>query len=132
VGRKGGIAMIINLTQHQATPEQRAAGVGEPGEDVKREIQTLLTFGDLPTQEEIKDRASALAHIAVGLARWEEGAKVMIGGAPYLMASLEEELRGWGLIPVYAFSRRESVETTAADGTVTKRNIFRHLGFVEA
>ena len=56
----------------------------------------------------------------------------MIGGAPYLMAPLEKELRGWGLVPVYAFSVRESTEVVQDDGSVRKVNTFRHAGWVEA
>jgi len=48
------------------------------------------------------------------------------------MAPLERALRSSDLIPLYAFSRRESVEEVADDGTVTKRSVFRHSGFVPA
>ena len=34
------------------------------------------------------------------------------------------------IIPLYAFSRRESVEEWQPDGSVRKINIFRHDGFV--
>ena len=54
----------------------------------------------------------------------------MIGGAPYLMSALEKCLIEMGAKPVYAYSERVSVETTAADGSVVKENVFRHLGFV--
>ena len=58
--------------------------------------------------------------------------RAMIGGAPYLMAELEKELWRLGIEPVYAFSRRESVESTDAEGNVTKTAIFKHIGFVSA
>ena len=133
--------MIINLTQHQASAEQHAAGVVDPTPEEKTEIVGLLTFDLLPESGEVACRALRLATLAAGLT-WgplpdggegvREGTRIMIGGAPYLMAPLEKELRSWGLIPVYAFSVRESVETTDPDGTVRKSTVFRHRGFVEA
>ena len=58
--------------------------------------------------------------------------KAMIGGAPYLMAELEKELWYRGIEPVYAFTKRESVETTDENGNVTKTAVFKHAGFVSA
>jgi len=113
---------MLNLTQHQATPEQMAAGVVEP-ED-KAAVQELLTFQNIPNSFKLESRAWELAKLAKG----HESA--MIGGAPYLMAPLEKALRKVGVIPFYSFSRRESVEEFQADGTVIKRTAFRHVGFV--
>lgn len=120
--------VIINLTQHPATPEQIEAGVVEPDAQTKAHIRRLLTFDELPSHGEITVRAMALA--AVADLSGAEGA--MIGGAPYLMAPLEIALNRVGLRALYAFSERVSVETTAPDGTVTKTNVFKHKGFVEA
>lgn len=118
--------MILNLTQHEATPEQLAAGVEEPGTR-KGSVQALLTFRDLPSREEIAARAVALAALAQGYG----ASAAMIGGALWLMAPLEAALRGLGIRPLYAFSVRESVEETAPDGSVRKVAVFRHKGFVE-
>lgn len=118
------MTMIINLTQHLATQEQASSGVIEPEE--KSAVRSALTFGSLPTADEIEARAKALAEIAA-----DSGATAaMIGGAPYLMSALERALTQRGITPVYAFSVRESVETTAPDGAVVKTNVFRHVGFV--
>jgi len=125
---------IINLTQHQATPEQVAAGVVEPSN--KRSIKDLLTFPasdaddpqGVPSAADIESAAEVLAMRAA-----DEGAThAMIGGAPFLMAPLERALRAEGITPLYAFSRRESVEEVQEDGSVTKTQVFRHLGFVPA
>jgi len=117
---------ILNLTQHLATPEQQEAGVVEPRD--KEGVKLLLSFSTLPSYREVVERASALVEIAI-----KEGAKAaMIGGAPYLMAPLERALRSWDIRPLYAFSRRESVEEVLPDGSVRKTMVFRHLGFVEA
>ena len=118
---------ILNLTQHAPTQEQIAAGVIQSV--AHSEIQRLLTFSSLPTQEEILERAGALAEIATGAKAGGVG-YAMIGGAPYLMGALEEALRRRDIIPVYAFSVRESVEETMPDGSVRKTQVFRHAGFV--
>lgn len=130
--------MILNLTQHNATPEQKAQLVVEP-RMCKAKIQKLLTFEEIPTKEEIEARASELAEIAVSEANHYAGetdnriwiTRVMIGGAPYLMGALEKALRECGFTPVYAFSKRESVEQPQPDGSVKKTAVFRHIGFVE-
>ena len=116
---------IINLTQHVGTAAQAAEGVFEPHD--KATVQQLLTFEDLPSKGEIKARAESLANIAEA----ENASKAMVGGAPYLMGALECALKKRGIQPLYAFSVRESVEETLPTGEVIKKNIFRHLGFVE-
>ena len=90
--------MILNLTQHNATPEQEAQLVVEP-RMCKAEIQKLLTFDEIPTKEEIDARAKELARIAASEASMYAGdtdnevwiTRVMIGGAPYLMGALEKQ-----------------------------------------
>lgn len=132
---------ILNLTQHNATAEQRAAGVYDweqsslvPGHLVRE----LLTFNDLPTPELIRQRAEQLADIAnLHRNRTDESAApgafaVMIGGAPFLMGPLEAALREMDITVLYAFSERVSVDVTGDDGSVTKTSRFVHRGFVEA
>ena len=116
---------ILNLTQHAATPEQVADGVFEPRD--KALIQGLLTFVGCPLKEQILDRAAGLAEVAK--AAGAEAA--MIGGAPYLMGALENELKARGVNPLYAFSERVSVETVQPDGSTKKETIFAHRGWVE-
>ena len=118
---------ILNLTQHAATQDQAEAGVFEPRD--KAAVQDLLTFDSPPREEEIVDRAHLLASLALREHEGERG-MVMIGGAPFFMSSLERALRQRGLIPVYSFSVRESVESHLEDGTVKKSVVFRHAGFV--
>lgn len=115
---------IINLTQHTATNEQATNGVVEPND--KKAVQSLLTFNNLPTRAEIAERATALAKIAQG----HGATHAMIGGAGYLMPALENALKETGITPLHAFSVRESVEEIADDGSVVKKNVFRHVGFV--
>jgi hypothetical protein len=130
--------MILNLTQHVVTAEQKAQLVVEP-RMCKTEIRELLTFEEIPSKEEIESRATKLAEIAVSEASMYAGetdnvvwiTRVMLGGAPYLMGALEKAVRECGFTPVYAFSKRESEEITQPDGSVRKVQVFRHIGFVE-
>ena len=110
--------MRLNLTQHQATPEQ---GCTEPND--KSRVQRLLTFDEIPSEGETASRAIELATIAI-----QEGAtEAMIGGAHFFMRALEDALIGKGILPLYAFSKREVVENGPK-----KVAIFRHIGFVPA
>ena len=123
--------MILNLTQHPATTEQIEAGVVDLPDSVRPALIGWLTFSQLPSREEIEDRAEALALLADSLLPEEGNPAAMIGGAPYLMAPLEVALRNQRIRPLYAFSVRESVEQTLPDGTIRKTSIFRHAGFIE-
>ena len=116
---------ILNLTQHKPTIEQIKLGIVDPVER-KSEIQALLTFDEIPSKNEMEDRAIRLAKICV-----EEGFdKAMIGGAPYFMSTLEKVLKENGIQPLYAFSKRIVEEIETKNG-VEKKVIFKHLGFVE-
>ncbi len=117
---------ILNLTQHPRTADQE--DVVEPGRGDKRDIQELLTFTDPPSRAEIICRAKALANIA----RATGYSYAMIGGAPYLMGPLERALRAAGIVPYYAFTRRESRDDPQPDGTVKKVAVFAHEGWVVA
>ena len=120
----GEVPVILNLTQHAATPEQVEAGVVEPEE--KARVQALLTFNSIPSLDEIYDRAEAIADVAS-----RHGAtQVMIGGAPYLMAPLEWCLVRRNILPLYSFTERVSEEVVQSDGTTRKVSTFRHVGFV--
>ena len=116
---------IINLTQHAASAEQVSAGVVEPAD--KQRVQELLTFEELPSRQLLEERAMALAALAASA----NADAAMIGGAPFFMPPLAAALKAQGVRPLYAFSRRESAETTDPDGSVRKTAVFRHIGFVE-
>lgn len=135
---------IINLTQHKATQEQIEQGVFDMPEKYQEWLKDILTFESLPTKEEMDDRAHDLAMSAAmfdmledDLEAEEKGCELypthaLVGGAPFFMSTLEKHLYAHGLIPLYAFSQRQSVEKVAEDGTVTKTNVFKHLGFIAA
>jgi hypothetical protein len=128
---------IINLTQHPATQEQKAAGVSDVAPERQKRLHQLLTFEEIPSIHELRSRAAQLFHIFEDEtlnADWEERQSwpcVMLGGAPYLMSHLEECFIFEGITVVYAFSQRKSVEEQQADGSVVKRTVFVHEGFVE-
>lgn len=138
-------ATILNLTQHPATPEQTAAGVVDLPPDERRELIAALTVDELPTADEMDERCSRIGILVRGWrADHPECRSVMIGGAPWFMAPLEYELSldfsdedhddgEVTLSVLYAFSRRESIETTdPVTGEVRKTAVFRHAGFVTA
>lgn len=116
---------IVNLTMHNATDSQIKDGVFEPSN--KEKVKEALLFKGLPTKEEITEKAKQLTDVAIS----ENATHAMIGGAPYLMGALEQELHERDITPLYSFTERKSVETQNGDGTVTKTNIFEHIGFVE-
>lgn len=78
---------------------------------------------------EIEQRATALADVAANAKGDPDVA--MIGGAPFLMASLERALAAVQMRAVYAFSVRVSAEQAQPDGSVRKVQTFRHAGWVE-
>lgn len=115
---------IVNLTQHNSTQDQQAQGVFDLTDPTA--LKGFLTFSSLPTKADIEQRAEQIASLAK-----ETGADyAMIGGAGYLMPSLERALTAQGITPLHAFSQRVSVEKQGEDGTVTKENVFKHVGFI--
>lgn len=128
---KGGI-YLLNLTQHQSTKDQVDYMVGEIEID-RKEVSDLLTVKEFPTFSAVAGKALGLAELAV-LAADEAGIEptnvlVSVGGLPYLMSPLVEELKERGFTPVYSFTQRVSVDKDNGDGTVTKTNIFKHEGW---
>jgi hypothetical protein len=119
---------ILNLTQHPATEEQIKQGVVDLPPKAREWLCKLLTFDTMPTSREVVSRAMKIAHMPEVAAHT---GPCMIGGAPYLMPSLEGLLKIKTRRPVvYAFSTRESVEQVQPDGSVRKVAVFRHTGFV--
>jgi len=150
------MAIILNLTQHKATREQCDEGVVDLTPELQDKLKCLLTFNELPTSVEIKSRADEIYALVVefvtsddspikdevknlidenGLVNETEfkkfNLKFMIGGAPYLMRPLINELTYLGEC-LFSFTERNSVEVTEPSGSVTKKSIFKHAGFVPA
>lgn len=123
--------IVINLTQHIATYEQIVDGVVEPSNIAKEKINKYLTFNDLPTLHDLRKRASILTNIAKHECIKYQTNLVMIGGAPYIMGILEEALKLRGMLPVYSFSIKHVIEEIQEDGTIIKRTVFEHIGFIK-
>lgn len=127
--------MILNLTQHPASPEQMAAGVIDLSPDARVILGEWLTFDRPPTSRDMYERSELIAGAAAGDSKSVEVPDgvmfAMIGGAPYFMSALEAALNYRGITPLYAFSVRESSEQAQPDGSVRKVNSFRHAGFVK-
>jgi hypothetical protein len=129
--------MIINLTQHLATQEQKDVGVRDVISKRQDRLHELLTFDTLPTVQELRGRASQLYQLFEEETLYDDWSTemqfwphVMIGGAPYLMSHLEERFLAEGIVVLYAFSQRKRIEEQQADGSVVKRTVFVHEGFV--
>lgn len=119
--------MIINLTQHAATPEQVNTGVVDFTGNTLEALKSNITFNTMPNKKAIVERAERVAALAAS----HGFTKAMIGGAPYFMSALETALKEKGITPMYAFSERISKEEQMPDGTVRKINVFKHQGFIE-
>jgi hypothetical protein len=117
---------IFNLTQHDPTQSQVAAGV-QPPLLTPQERQALLDFNTPPTSADVISRAERLVEIVSE--RCPEGATIMIGGAMWLIAPLARRLQAAGFIPLFAYSERRVREVT--DGQTTKKVVeFVHSGWV--
>jgi len=126
--------VIINMTQHKSTKDQRKQEVIDLPEILRKDLVSLLTFNEMPSKEEIENRANSIKELALKAIKIinAEGKEVafMVGGAPYLMPSLVQELKKIGKV-LFAFSKRVTEETTLPDGSVEKKMIFKHEGFIE-
>lgn len=113
---------MFNATQHTPTPTQIEVGVKDPDSKTKNKIQELLTFTQLPDSQTIEKRAKEIAEIVKRSGEKE----CLIGGASYLMGSLEVALKEKGITPFYSFTERKAVEKAGV-----KTQIFEHVGFVK-
>ena len=130
----------LNLTQHQATPEQKAAGVVDLKPELREELKELLTFYNTPSADDIEQTCEGIYEIVkkqleipFDVEDEDEairglGISFMIGGAPFLMGPLSQYLIYAGTV-LFAFSKRVSEEDPE---TGKKVSYFRHEGFVEA
>jgi hypothetical protein len=122
---------IINATQHTATTDQKTQGVVDLPDAQRVLLSRLLTFDDLPTVADMKSRAEDISKLLCEAALQQGIIRVMIAGAPFFMPTLQSALQSCGFAVLYAFSKRVSEEVENG-GIVTKVNVFKHVGFVEA
>lgn len=121
------IEPVINLTQHEPTDDQKAIIHNwiDLSDAEKAYVKKNLTLRPQEvTKYVIIGRAAMLATLAK-----EKGAKYAhIGGAPYLMAHLEDCLKQAGIVPLYSLTERVT-EERVIDGEVTKTSVFKCAGF---
>ena len=120
---------MINLTQHNATPEQVKEGVIELGSFTKRLVNDLLTFEDVSEVSGIAmtQRADKIVSLLPN-----DTEMALIGGASYFMPYLSEALRKARITPYYSFTKRVIENEFVSDGSVKKTAIFKHIAFIEA
>ena len=100
--------MILNLTEHRATQEQKEEGVVDLPEPEREKLIELLTFNTIPVPYTLRTRALAITTLALNT-----GAEMaMIGGAPYLMSHLERELAYVGISAMYSINRAKSASSS--------------------
>ena len=123
---------ILNLTQHRASNAQKNEGVIDLPERTRGELLKLLTFDEIPTKKVIEERARRIGKLAKQTINELNLNEVgfMVGGAPFLMPALTEELKKLGK-PLFAFSKRVTKEEVMSDGSTKKISIFKHEGFIE-
>lgn len=129
--------MILNLTQHTSTQDQKDAGIIDLKGQQLSKLKDLLTFDTIPNKQEMMDRAHDIALLSdfngIGLDDDDPFfLDVMIGGAPFFMGYLEAALKAAHKKPCYAFSKRVVEEFKGDKETVEKKVIFKHVGFVKA
>lgn len=121
------IEPVINLTQHEPTPDQKAIihNWVDLTDAEKAYVKKNLTFRPQEVSKyAIMGRAAMLATLAKA-----KGAKYAhIGGAPYLMAHLEDCLKQAGIVPLYSLTERVT-EEKMVNGEVTKTSVFKCAGF---
>lgn len=124
--------MILNLTQHSATPQQIKDGVIDLSESLKRIVSKTLTFDKLEdtSESEMVYRADTL--LSLIRENYPTVTRVMIGGALYFMPVLSKTLKEADIEPLYSFTQRVAMDETLPDGSVGKKSVFSHIGFVKA
>ncbi len=129
------IGDVVNVTQHQPTSSQRDAGVTDFSPEVREELLQLLNIPELENGSEMTRRAAAIVNLCkTESEHWVSSGHptpaFMLGGHPALTAIIHQQMDLCGMKRCYAFSRRESVESTdVVTGAVSKQNVFLHLGF---
>ena len=113
------------LTDEQIKDAKNSLGIGE-FIYLPKSLQNV--WSNIPAELETLDEI--LIHIKNFLNKAKKGDYVLVQGdfgAVYQMVNFAKSL---GLIPIYATTKRESVELKI-DNKVVKKSIFRHIRFRE-
>lgn len=124
--------MILNLTQHTATIEQKAAGIEDMDSEFKAQLVQLITFPAVYDRELLLTRAAQVHELVRDYLGTYPGLDialigVMIGGMPSFIAPLENLLISKGIKVGYALSEHKSIDKMV-DGKVIKTSTFVHAG----
>lgn len=123
---------IINLTQHQPTAEQVAAGVVNLRRDLLESLNLCLNFEAQYGKADLELSAKSIIALLFHNGSSGVGQRVMVGGMPSFMPILEKTLLQAGFRVLYAKTDRVSVDQPQEDGSVRKVSVFKHIGFYEA
>ena len=121
---------ILNLTQHNATLDQKAEGIIDFPVDFQVALKGLLTFPTQYTRKDLECRALQIHELIRDFCGPSKEVLdgVMIGGMPSFMPVLEATLISKGIRVGYACTERKSVDKTLPDGSVQKTAVFVHAG----
>ena len=126
--------MILNLTLHPATHEQRAAGVVDLDGPRLERLRSILTFDACPMDTDVARASILIVEIVWDWAEHDRpvagSLRAMIGGPIFLVPALSSRLVLYGVQPVCAFLVHRSVELIQPDGSIQKVDVLRHAGFV--
>lgn len=114
--------MILNLSLTPTTTDQLTAGVIDLPPEEQAIARQLLTFEQLPSADDLSDRAEDLTELVTFSALFDDptdsgndgaplGTTIMIDGPPFFMEPLAQALRGAGYRPVFSFPGGGFAET---------------------
>ena len=124
---------VINLTQHPFSAEQRAeftaAGITDVI-DTTLAVKEIITFSGDISLEVIKAHSKDLKDHLRSFKKEHALMYAMVGGAPFFQHAVNKACADLGIVPMAAYSERQSVESVQIDGSVVKQNVFKHKGFI--
>ena len=115
--------MILNLTQHNSSPEQIEQGLIEPSD--KTLVKELLTLR-VSSAEEMRNAIDTKVQHLLNVADAHKPTTILVGGHPGLITILVGELKFQDYKVVMSHTDRVVVEN---DGV--KTSVFKHKFFYE-
>ena len=153
---------MINLTQHNATPEQEEQGLRNV--DNQEHLRMLLTIPEGAIQSEesvlrgfVESKAMEIVSTFVLPAKADQIRRfvadgvlfhgvssllnayadagrvdVLVGGAPLLVDALIRRCREVGAVPHYALYAMVSEDVQQPDGSLKRVSVYQHIRFIKA
>lgn len=105
--------IILNISNLRVNDELKKFGVSE-AKDWKL-IKSLITFNEVPSNEEIRSRAASLAEIA----KASEATGVLIGNprSQFMLSEIEKACEAKGIKIYYPFFVREKIDNEDENGS---------------